>query len=68
MCGRAGDGTRNAAAEEKIRGELEERDRRDRERTATPLVQARDAVFIDTSDLPLDEVIERALEIAGSRS
>ena len=51
-----------------IRAELEERDRRDRERTATPLVKAPDAVFIDTSDLPLDVVIERALEIARTRS
>ena len=53
---------------ETIRGELEQRDRRDRERAATPLVQAPDAVFIDTSDLPLDQVIERALEIARARS
>jgi cytidylate kinase len=53
---------------EQIRAELETRDRRDRERTATPLVKAPDAVFIDTSDLPLDAVIERALEIARTRS
>jgi cytidylate kinase len=48
---------------EQIRSELEERDRRDRERTATPLVRAEDAVFIDTSDMPLELVVERALEI-----
>ena len=53
---------------EQIRAELEARDRRDRERTATPLVKAPDAVFIDTSGLPLDAVVERALEIAGTRS
>lgn len=53
---------------EQIRSELEERDRRDRERTATPLVKAADAVFIDTSDLPLEAVIDRALEIARARS
>ena len=53
---------------EQIRTELEERDRRDRERTATPLIKAPDAVFIDTSALPLDSVIERVLEIAGLRS
>ena len=51
-----------------IRAELEERDRRDRERAATPLVKAPDAVFIDTSNLPLEAVIERALEIARTRS
>jgi cytidylate kinase len=53
---------------EQIKIELEERDRRDRERTATPLVKASDAVFIDTSELALDTVIERVLEIARSRS
>ena len=53
---------------ERIRAELEERDRRDRERTATPLVKAADAVFIDTSDMPLDRVVERVLEIARARS
>jgi len=51
-----------------IREELEQRDRRDRERTATPLVQADDAIFIDTSDMPLDQVVERVLEIVRSRS
>jgi CMP/dCMP kinase len=48
--------------------ELEERDRRDRERAATPLVKASDAIIIDTSDLALERVIERVLEIARSRS
>jgi len=53
---------------EAIRSELEERDRRDRERTATPLVKAPDAVFIDTSDMPLDGVIDHVLEIVRMRS
>lgn len=53
---------------EQIRAELEARDRRDRERTATPLMKAPDAVFIDTSELPLHAVVERALEIARARS
>ena len=51
-----------------IRTELEERDLRDRQRAATPLVQAADAMFIDTSDLPLNDVIERVLEIGRMRS
>lgn len=51
-----------------IRAELEERDRRDRERAATPLVKAPDAVFIDTSDMPLDGLIEHVLEIVRMRS
>lgn len=53
---------------EAIRAELEERDRRDRERAATPLVKAPDAIFIDTSDMPLEGVIEHVLEIVRTRS
>jgi cytidylate kinase len=52
---------------EAVKAELEARDRRDRERAATPLVKASDAVFIDTSDLSLDDVIAHALEIARTR-
>jgi cytidylate kinase len=53
---------------EQISTELEERDRRDRERSATPLVKADDAIFIDTSEMPLELVIERVLEIVRTRS
>ncbi len=53
---------------EGIRAELEERDQRDRERAATPLVKASDAVLIDTSDMPLDRVIGHVLEIVRTRS
>jgi cytidylate kinase len=53
---------------ELVRVELEDRDRRDRERTATPLVKADDAVLIDTSEMPLDKVIEHVLEIVRTRS
>lgn len=56
------------ASIEAIRNELEERDRRDRERTATPLVKADDAVLIDTSTMPLDQVIKHVLEIVRTRS
>jgi CMP/dCMP kinase len=53
---------------EETKIELEERDRRDRERAATPLVKAPDAVLIDTSNLPFDNVIDRVLEIVKTRS
>ena len=53
---------------EQIGVELEERDRRDTERAATPLVKAADAIFIDTSDMPLDRVIDQVLEIIRTRS
>lgn len=51
-----------------ISDELEERDRRDRERAATPLAPAEDAILIDTSELSVKDVIERVLEIVNSRS
>lgn len=61
-----GRGRRVGVAE--IKAELEARDRRDRERAATPLVRADDAVLIDTSEMPLDAVIEHVLEIVRTRS
>lgn len=66
-CGEERESGREVTVEQ-IRAELEERDRRDRERAATPLVKADDAVFIDTSDLTLDRVIARVLEIVRTRS
>lgn len=51
---------------EQVKAELEERDKRDRERAATPLVQADDAILIDTSQLALESVIARVLEIVES--
>jgi len=53
---------------EQVKLELEERDRRDTERAATPLVKAPDAIFIDTSAMPLDRVIDQVLEIIRTRS
>ncbi len=42
---------------------LTERDRLDRTRTASPLVAAPDAVVIDTTDKPIDAVVEEVLGI-----
>lgn len=52
----------------RIGAELEERDCRDRGRAATPLVKADDAFLIDTSDMNIDRVVERVLEIVESQS
>jgi cytidylate kinase len=52
---------------EEVRAELDERDRRDTTRAATPLVRAEDAILVDTSDLALDRVIEHVLEIVKTR-
>jgi cytidylate kinase len=41
--------------------DLDARDRRDRDRESAPLVPAADAVLIDTTDLSLEQVVERIL-------
>jgi cytidylate kinase len=59
---------------EEIIQEVNERDRRDTERPISPLVQASDAIVIDSSQLSIDEVVElivtrvRALESAKMAS
>ncbi len=47
-----------------VEQELARRDRFDSGRTASPLHQAEDAVAVDTSDMSMDEVIERISELA----
>jgi CMP/dCMP kinase len=44
---------------------LAERDRSDSTRTASPLSLAPDATLIDTTGIPIDEVIERVLALTG---
>jgi cytidylate kinase len=53
---------------EQIKSEINERDLRDRERLATPLIKADDALPLDTTDKSLEQVVETALEIVRSRS
>ncbi len=49
----------------RIRSELEERDRRDTARSHAPLVKADDAVLIDTSEMTIEEVIKRVVEVVS---
>ena len=46
---------------------LEARDRSDRTRSASPLTRASDAVEIDTTGVPIEEVIERVLALVRDR-
>jgi cytidylate kinase len=46
---------------------LEQRDHMDRTRTASPLTMAEDAVQIDTTGVPIDEVVERVLRVVAER-
>ncbi len=47
--------------------ETAERDRRDEERAASPLRRAPDAVYIDSSDLNVEQVVQRMLEVIRKR-
>lgn len=46
---------------------LEDRDRTDRTRAASPLTQAGDAVYIDTTGLPISDVVNRVVAVVEAR-
>ncbi|BCB95388.1 cytidylate kinase [Dissulfurispira thermophila] len=46
--------------------DIQERDRRDSNRDIAPLKRADDAIYIDTTDMSMDEVLERMLEAIGN--
>lgn len=48
---------------EEIRRDIEDRDRRDMNREISPLKQAEDAVLVDSSDMTIEEVVKRILQI-----
>ncbi|MEP6917710.1 MAG: (d)CMP kinase [Acidobacteriota bacterium] len=54
-----------AAAIQDVATALAERDKSDRGRAASPLVQAQDAVVIDTTHLTVDEAVTRALAVVN---
>jgi len=47
----------------RITDEIEERDRRDRERATAPLAMATDALYLDSSDMTIDSVVEEILNL-----
>lgn len=61
--------------QQKVRGapaqamavELRERDRRDRTRAASPLVAAKDAVVLDSTNMSEDEVLQRIEELVDEK-
>ena len=52
----------------RLQKEIEERDYRDMNREVSPLRQAEDAVLLDTSDLNIEEVVERMLQIVAEKT
>lgn len=53
---------------EKIQADIEERDYRDMHRETSPLKQAEDAVLVDTSDMTIEEVIDKIISLCGKVS
>ena len=53
---------------EEIEREMEERDYRDMNRETAPLRQAEDAVLVDSSDMTIQEVVDRIVELVKERS
>jgi CMP/dCMP kinase len=47
--------------------EIAERDRRDSTRAVSPLVPAQEAIVVDSTDLGIDEVVDRIMAEAGAR-
>lgn len=58
---------RGAAAVQDVASALAARDRSDQTRAASPLTLAADAVLIDTTGLPIDDVVARVLELVDRR-
>jgi cytidylate kinase len=55
------------AGQAAVAAAIEARDRSDKTRTASPLTLASDAVLIDTTDMPIDEVVASVMAIVRER-
>ena len=55
------------ASPEEMREEIERRDHRDKTRADSLLTQVEDAVYIDSSEMTVDEVVGRIIELAERR-
>jgi cytidylate kinase len=60
--------TGSQAGQAAVAAAIQARDQSDRTRTASPLTLAQDAVLIDTTDMPVDEVVQRVIDLARERS
>lgn len=52
---------------EVLKKEIEQRDKQDSEREASPLVKADDAIEIDTTSLSIEDVTQRILEVVNQK-
>lgn len=51
-----------------MKTEIEERDHRDKTRADSPLEQAADAFYIDSSNMTIDEVVEKILDLVSGQT
>ena len=58
---------KGTAAVQDVASALAERDLSDSTRKASPLAMAADAVLIDTTGVPIDQVVERVLALVEQR-
>ena len=58
---------KGGAAVQEVASALAARDRSDKTRAASPLALAADAVFIDTTGVPIDEVVDRVLALVEQK-
>jgi cytidylate kinase len=56
---------REAKALDEVQGELAARDTTDSTRAVSPLTQAPDAIYMDTTGVPIDDVVTRVLDIVS---
>lgn len=50
-----------------VQNDLQERDKSDSERPVAPLTLARDAVYIDTTGMPVEQVVEKVMAIVREK-
>src|SRR6188768_2668574 len=60
--------TGSQAGQAAVAEAIQARDQSDKTRAASPLTLAQDAVLIDTTGMPIDEVVQRVLDLARERS
>ena len=59
--------TGGQAGQAAVAASIEARDKSDTTRTASPLTLAPDATLIDTTDMPIDRVVSRVMELVRAR-
>jgi cytidylate kinase len=59
---------RGASAVETIAEKLQARDHSDRTRSVSPLMQAPDALYIDTTGMPVEDVVKRVMDLIAKKT